>query len=190
MKDYFFYKIVCNDLSVKHTYVGSTENFTIRKSAHKTSSTNPKKNHLKIYTTMSENGGWDNWSMVLIETRGFETRLEAKQLERFHYEQLNREFALNMISPQRDEEERLAYQKEYYAENKDAFVVKNKDYYDSNKDAFVVKNKDYYDSNKDAIAARCQVKHTCICGGRYTTQHLSNHMKTKIHLLYIAQIKK
>jgi len=159
---------VCNDLNVRHTYVGSTENFTIRKSAHKSKSNNPKYSHMKIYATMASNGGWSNWEMVLIETRGFETRLEAKQLERFHYEQLNREFALNMIFPQRDAAE----------------------YYDSNKDAFVVKNKNYREANKDAISTHNNVKHACVCGGQYTHSNLQRHMKTKIHLLYISQIKK
>ena len=175
MVDYYFYKLCCNDTTIKHTYVGSTVNFTRRKSAHKYDSTDPKKAHMKIYSCMALNGGWNCWSMVLIETRGFETRLEAKKHERFHYEQLNREFALNMISPQRDYEERLAYRKEYYAENKDAFVVKNKD---------------YREANKDAIAAHNKVKHNCICGGRYTQINLSTHMKTNKHTSYIAQIKK
>jgi hypothetical protein len=183
MKDYFFYKIVCNDLHVKHTYVGSTENFTIRKSAHKTSSTNPKKAHMKIYATMASTGGWSNWEMVLIESRRFGTRLEAKQLERFHYEQLNREFALNMIFPCRDAAE-------YYENNKDAFVVKNKNYREANKDAIAAYKKDYNEANKDAIAARCHVNHNCVCGGRYTHSNLQNHMKTNKHTAYIAQIKK
>jgi len=152
MKDYFFYKIVCNDSNVRHTYVGSTENFTIRKSAHKSSYTNPKQNHLKIYTKMAEFGGWDNWSMVLIETRRFETRLEAKRLERFHFEQLNRELALNMNFPCRDVAEYhetnkdaiYAYQKAYYENNKDAVDVYQKDYKEANKDALAVYQKDYY----------------------------------------------
>ena len=147
---------------------------------------------------MASTGGWSNWEMVLIESRRFGTRLEAKQLERFHYEQLNREFALNMIFPCRDAAE-------YYENNKDAFVVKNKNYREANKDAIAAYKKDYNEANKDAIAAykrdyneankdaidaRCNVKHNCICGGRYTTQNLSTHMKTKKHTAYIAQIKK
>jgi len=183
MKDYFFYKIVCNDLSVKHTYVGSTENFTIRKSAHKNSSTNPNKNHLKIYTKMAEFGGWDNWSMVLIETRGFETRLEAKQLERFHYEQLNREFAMNMIFPCRD-------QAEWYVANKEDRIAYQKEWYETNKEDRIAYQKEYNEKNKEKINARFHVKHACACGGKYTTYNLQQHMKTNKHTAYIDQIKK
>jgi len=205
MKDYFFYKIVCNDLSVKNAYVGSTENFTIRKSAHKNSSTNPKKAHQKIYATMAENGGWNCWSMVLIETRSFETRLEAKRLERFHYEQLNSDHALNMISPQRDYEEGLAYykkyyknnkekyaayRKEYHAENKAALDVYGKEYYAENKEHIAVLQQQYKENNKAAITAHNNVKHECACGGRYTRINLQQHIKSQKHQKYIEQIKK
>jgi len=112
---------------------------------------------------MAKNGGWNCWSMVLIETRRFETRLEAKRLERFHYEQLNSEFALNMISPQIDA-----------AEYK----------------GLIAYNKDYKEANITAITAQKCVKHACACGGRYTTQNILQHMKTNKHTAYIAQIKK
>ena len=126
MKDYYFYKIVCNDLHVQHTYVGSTENFTIRKNVHKYDSTNPKRNHIKIYTTMAEHGGWSNWEMVLIEKRGFETRLEAKKLERYYYEQLNSDISLNTIYPQRDRKEYLQLTKNRFLLNRANAIKKIK----------------------------------------------------------------
>jgi len=188
MKDYYFYKIVCNDLTVKHTYVGSTENFTIRKSAHKSKSNNPKYSHLKIYTKMASTGGWSNWEMVLIESRRFGTRLEAKQLERFHYEQLNREFAMNMIFPCRDKAEYYLDNKEkmnqYYLDNKE----KRNQYCLDNKESISAQRKIYYLDNKEK--SHRHVKHNCICGGLYTTNNLQQHMKTNKHQKYIDQIKK
>jgi len=179
MLDYYFYKLCCNDTTIKHTYVGSTVNFTRRKSSHKYDSTDPKKVNRKIYATMANNGGWDNWSMVLIEKRFYDTKLEAHQHERFHYEQLNSEFALNMISPQRDHEE-------YYLDNKESIAARHKDYKQANKETILSKNKIYRLDNKEKINA----KHNCICGGRYTTYNLQQHMKTNKHTAYIAQIKK
>ena len=168
---YYFYKIVCNDLNIKHTYIGSTVNFTRRKSAHKFASTDPKKTHQKIYSCMAANGGWDCWQMVLIEKHFYETKLEAHRHERFYYEQLNADISMNTYSPQQDVEERLAYKKDYY-----------KDYRETNKDAIASYKKDYRETNK--------VKFNCSCGGRYTRPTLSQHIKTNKHQSYIAQIKK
>ena len=213
MVNYYFYKLVCNDLNVKHTYVGSTVNFTRRKSAHKCDSIKPTKIHQKIYSCMAENGGFDNWQMVLLEQRFFETKLEAHRHERWFFEQLNSKFAMNTKYPQRDKAEyRLdnkeniaAYKKDYNEANKDAIAAQKKDYNEANKaaidaykidyretnkDAIAAQKKDYNEANKDAIAARCKVKFNCSCGGRYTRHGLQQHMKTNKHTAYIAQIKK
>ena len=67
------YKIVCNDLNVKHTYVGHTTNFIKRKQQHKKRCINPdnQKYHLKVYQIMRENGGWESFSMIEIEKYNF-----------------------------------------------------------------------------------------------------------------------
>ena len=219
MVDYYFYKLVCNDLTVRHTYVGSTVNFTRRKSAHKYDSTYPKKSHRKIYTTMAANGGWDNWSMVLIEKSFYETKLEAHRHERFYFEQLNSDIAMNIRCPQRDEEDRISYSKQYNEKNKEHIAVYRKEYnktnkesisaqqsehYKENKFSINARKKNNYENNKESIAAKNKIyrldnkeyytaKHDCICGGRYTHANLTNHMRTQKHQKhqkYIDQIKK
>ena len=57
------YKIVCTDLSNKDIYVGHTTQFIKRKSSHKHNCNNPisKFYNLKVYKTIRENGGWENW---------------------------------------------------------------------------------------------------------------------------------
>ena len=198
MVDYYFYKLCCNDTTIKRTYVGSTVNFTRRKSAHKCDSTNPKKTHMKIYSCMAENGGWDCWQMVLIEQRSFETKLEAHRHERFYFEQLNADISMNTNYPQRDAAEYVkankaaiaAYQQDYRETNKADLVAYKIVYRETNKDAIAARNNVYRETNKDAIAARENVKHGCVCGGRYTAKHLSRHIKTNKHTAYIAQIKK
>jgi len=65
--EYVFYKIVCDDLDIKYTYVGSTKNFTRRKCMHKYASKHQKLSHMKVYSTIGEHGGWNNWSMIKIE---------------------------------------------------------------------------------------------------------------------------
>ena len=65
---YCIYKICCDDVP-DYVYVGSTKAFRERKRHHKYSCTNVngKSYHSKIYTTIRDNGGWDNWRMVIIE---------------------------------------------------------------------------------------------------------------------------
>ena len=79
-----FYKIVCKDLNIKDCYVGHTTDFTKRKNAHKTRclNINSDKHNIFLYQFIRENGGWNNWDMINIETRSCKDSLEAKSIER------------------------------------------------------------------------------------------------------------
>jgi len=78
------YKIICNNVTIKDCYVGSTSNFTKRKCYHKSTCTNIKnKNYNNIvYKKIREFGGWDNWSMVEIEKYACKDNIEATLRER------------------------------------------------------------------------------------------------------------
>jgi len=78
--DYVIYKIICNDENIKDCYVGSTSNFKVRKWDHKTtcnSNTNKMSNY-KIYQTIRENGGWENWTMIPIAEHKEITVIQAR----------------------------------------------------------------------------------------------------------------
>ena len=62
------YKITCCDETIKDVYVGHTTNFVQRKHAHKQGCNNPKSSNYdcKLYNTMRERGGWNNWKMEII----------------------------------------------------------------------------------------------------------------------------
>jgi hypothetical protein len=68
MSQYIFYKIACEDCP-EYVYIGSTKSFRSRKYQHKSScnNTNNKSYNLKLYNKIRENGGWDNWSMNVID---------------------------------------------------------------------------------------------------------------------------
>ena len=104
------YKIVCNDLNVKDVYVGHTTNFTKRKTRHKYDciNHNSKKRNLKVYETIRDNGGWENWSMIEIEKYNCNDCNEACSRERYWYELLNAN--LNMICPTLNVEKRMENQ--------------------------------------------------------------------------------
>ena len=81
------YKIICKDKSINDVYVGYTTNFIKRKYQHKVSCNNLN-NNLNIYSTIRENGGWNNWEMVEIACYNCKNSEEAKIKEQEHYEHL------------------------------------------------------------------------------------------------------
>lgn len=123
------YKIVSNDLTITFTYVGHTTDFTKRKNKHKTdcNNSNSKSYNLKLYETIRESGGWDNWTMVLIENYKCNSGEEARKKERYWYEFYNAD--LNMRSPFISDEERVErnnkQKKKYYTENVDKINEKH-----------------------------------------------------------------
>lgn len=86
----YYYKIACKDENIKDIYVGHTTNFTNRRSVHKSDCKN--KPNSKLQKTINENGGWDNWNMIVIERYEFGENgnmTSAKQRELYWIEQLN-----------------------------------------------------------------------------------------------------
>src|SRR5689334_2203167 len=106
------YKLVCNDLEIKECYVGSTTDFTNRKWDHKTRCTNENGHgyNYRVYQFIRNNGGFDNWTMVQVESYPCETVLELRARERHWIEQL--QATLNCKIPTHTKQE-------YAAENKE-----------------------------------------------------------------------
>ena len=102
-----FYKIVCKDLNIKNCYVGHTSNFIKRKWAHKETcyNENSPAYNLNIYRFIRDNGGFQNFDMILIDTVNCENRLEACKKEREYIESLNA--TLNRLTPYISDEERI-----------------------------------------------------------------------------------
>ena len=92
-----FYRIVCRDLNVKDCYVGHTTDFYSRKCRHKSNCNNTNQEHYKLYVYefIRENGGWENWDMILIKTEKCNNELEARARERYYIEMFK--FSLNSI---------------------------------------------------------------------------------------------
>ena len=94
-----FYKISCKSEDNDELYIGHTTNFVQRKSAHKNSCKNPKSSSypLKLYKTIRDCGGWDNWNMEIIAFRKCNDSREARKTEQEYYEKLGA--TLNSIQP-------------------------------------------------------------------------------------------
>lgn len=124
-----FYKIVCNDPEIKSTYVGHTTDFQRRKYEHKSccENDNGKTYHFNLYKTIRENGGFCNWSMILIDTLDCKDALEAKKKEREFMAQL--QTSLNQLYPSRSRQE-------WYIANKETINQRHKKNYEKNKQVY------------------------------------------------------
>ena len=80
------YKLVCSDINITDCYVGHTTDFTRRKQKHKSdcNDISGEKYNLNVYSFIRDNGGWDNWSMVIIENYTCNSSLESNKQERYY----------------------------------------------------------------------------------------------------------
>lgn len=168
------YKLCCNDLNITDIYIGHTTDFKSRKAEHKYSCNNEKNKsyHSKVYQYIRNNGGWDNWTMIMIEEYNCNNKLEALKRERELIEVLKS--TLNFEIPSRTH-------KEYREDNKDKIKEKYIIYYENNKD----KLRSKYENNKDIINEKRKEKYICECGNCLRISDRERHFKTKKHQEYL-----
>jgi predicted GIY-YIG superfamily endonuclease len=130
------YKLCCNDTEITYIYIGSTTNFSRRKSAHKSSccKENGKSYNYRVYQFIRSNGGWDNWDMVQIEA------YEAKDKHDLHSRE---RYWIEMLKPSLNKQIPTRTQKEYREDNKDKITVKGKEYRENNKESITAYKKEY-----------------------------------------------
>ena len=144
-----FYKFICNNPEIQSSYVGSTVDFTKRKSKHKSCcNNNPfnKEYNFKIYQTIRDNGGWDNWRMIEIEKRLVKDKREADRIEQEWIEKIQADMN-SMRAFGIDKNAFKEYQKNWCIENADAISKQKKEYRLNNAEA-IAKNKKRYNSEK------------------------------------------
>jgi hypothetical protein len=187
------YKIVCNDLNVNQCYVGHTTDMTKRKWGHKSVCNNEKNkghNH-KIYKIIRENGGWDNWNMLLVEKFPCKDKYDACKREREVYEEIDAK--MNTVRPYLTQEEikqyHKQYDKQYYQTNKEYKKEKFKEYNKANKQKISAYKKKYREANKQKISERNKEKIEClICGSIVRRSDIAQHKRTAKHTEYLNSI--
>ena len=144
------YKIVCNDLTIKECYYGSTTDFIKRKSAHKCCCNNPKSKDYNTnkYQFIRENGGWGNWKMILIKEYPCDNKRQLEAEERKCMEEDN--YRLNAIRPFVTDDENKERNKKYDQKHKVEIRERNKNYREKNP----VRIKNYNKENRDKIKER------------------------------------
>lgn len=187
------YKIFCKDLNITDIYIGSTTDFNKRKIKHKSDcyNENDRKYNIKLYQFIRNNGGWDNFEMIIVEKYSCNSKLEAEIKERYFIEELKA--TLNSYIPTRtikeyyqdNQDKKKEKDKEYYKNNKEKIKEYRKEYNKNNKEIIKEKEKEYYENNKIKIFERIKEKFNCECGGCYTKVNKNTHYKTKIHQEYL-----
>ena len=185
-KNYIFYKIYCHDND--YIYVGSTCNFNNRKRQHKENTNlDNKKNNLKVYKTIRENGGWENWKMIQIGTREQITKRQAEQIEEEYILQLKAE--LNdkraYLSEQVKKEQKAISDKKYRESEKGkATQEKRKDYFTqyNNSEETKERKHEWYLANKERTLSKQAERYVCSCGKEVTIGKKARHEKTQFHI--------
>lgn len=179
------YKIKCLDENIQNVYIGKTKNFNKRKWSHKQDCCNPesKKHNLKLYQFIRANGGWDNWIFEQLAIYNCENDLQASEKEREHFDQNNNLLNSNVPNQTKkqweevNKETRLRQMKEYRDEHQDETIQK----YNENRDYHINRVKQYRLKNLE----KKKEKTLCECGGKYTHENKSRHLKCPKHLNYI-----
>ena len=211
-----FYRIVCRDLNIKECYVGHTTDFYSRKCRHKSNCNNTNQEHynLYVYEFIRENGGWENWDMILIKTEKCNNELEARARER-NYIEMFKASLNSMKKPYVSEEEKKELYKEYYGEHREKILKQKKGYYQEKREEKLEYRHEYYERERDNILERKRAKRLenleeertrdrehyhkhkekylardkekveCECGAVVCRGYLREHKKSKKHQQYL-----
>ena len=186
------YKISCLDESVKECYIGSTVNFRKRIYQHKhfCHNENSKIYNLPLYKFIRENGGFDAWTMTIIDSLTTIDKNEILKCERRYVEE--QKFRLNKEIPSRTmkeymkeyqkdhKEEIVEYYKQYREANRETLNKKNKQYYLDHKEEMAEYKKQYREANREAILKRNNEKVQCErCGAFINRSNFGQHKKSK-----------
>lgn len=141
----FIYKICCKDPTIEDIYIGSTTNLSRRLHQHKHNCIKPqsKKHNQYKYQFIRENGGWENWELVLIEPVDAKNKMDLKRIER-HYVETYKS-TLNKCVPARTRKET---NDAYRLNNKEKIKLQQKKYRENNKEKLKERRKIYYEKKK------------------------------------------
>ncbi|CAN0070068.1 unnamed protein product, partial [Heterosigma akashiwo] len=140
------YKIVCVDKNINEMYIGSTTGaLSQRYRVHKSKS----KHHPSrmVYQFINQNGGFDNFEIILIEAYPCNNVDELRKREEFYRRNYNSR--LNSYVCYQTYQERLIHMMNYREKNKETIKSHKKKYYIENKETIKLQHKKYYEQNKE-----------------------------------------
>tara|TARA_R110001592_G_C12875387_1_gene724171 strand:- start:43 stop:615 length:573 start_codon:yes stop_codon:yes gene_type:complete len=162
------YKLCCKDPTIEDIYIGSTTNFRNRKSTHKSMCNNSYYSDYnnKVYKFIRENGGFENWDMILIQYYSCNGKRQLEAKEREYIEILKS--TLNTNIPTRTK-------KEYNQDTK----INRLEWVNNNNDKIKNNRKNYYENNKEKLKEKSKVKIECeYCKCIITKRQLKRHQQS------------
>jgi len=144
------YKLCCKDPTITEIYIGSTLNQYRRKHEHKSNCNNPNRKmyNYYVYQFIRENGGFENWDIVILEEYPTENKNELVWKEREYIELLQP--ALNSVKrPVITTEENREANRKYREENPEKYREKNRKWRENNKEKCSEYYKKYYEENPE-----------------------------------------
>jgi hypothetical protein len=173
-KTYIMYKIQPKNPNLIFSYIGHTSEFSRRYEAHKRNTTNIKDlkhYHLKVYQTIRDNGGWNEWEIIEIEKYICSTKLEARIREQelmiSHNTNLNtcKAFITEDERKKKKQEITKKYkaehvelikeqQQQYKQEHKEVIKEQMRKYRQEHKEEIYEKKKEYMEANKEHLQAK------------------------------------
>lgn len=187
------YKIACKNLNIKDVYVGSTIHYEQRINHHRSVCNNPHSRayNFHVYDFIRQNGGFENWQILLIEYYPCKDRHELQQRERVIMEELNAGLNVNKayMTPEELKISKSVTTKKYYKDNIELCCAYGKKYYLDHKELYHNK---YYDKEKAKERYKKEKvdkpKTICQCGSVYINTCKTAHNRTKKHINFLSGI--
>ena len=143
------YKLCCKNPEITDIYVGHTTNFTQRKNHHRIACDSLLDRY--VYQYINDNGGWNNWTMIQLETYNCIDKRKAEAIEHSYIVQLgaklnsNKPYAMYKENPKE-------YQQEWYKQYKEEILEKTKQRYEENKEEKIQYQLNYAQEHKEQIS--------------------------------------
>jgi hypothetical protein len=168
-------------------YVGSTIDFPSRKSKHKHTCNNEKHKDYKtkLYQTIREKGGWEEWEMSPLEEYvDCKSKTQARIREEEWRVKLNASLNMNKAFIAETIQE---YKKQNYRENIDKYLNYAKEYRQEHAEELKTYFNQHYQEHKDEINTKKAERFECVCGSVCRIGDKARHEKTLKHRKYLEK---
>lgn len=174
----YIYKLCIRDGSIQDCYIGSTFNLKGRIHHHKFACENENclQHNQLVYQTIRNNGGWINWTFIVLEKNEFEDKHDLLKRERHYIEllkpPLNKQLPTRTINEWREETKYEEKRKQKYHEVKK---------YDEHFMEIQRKaGRTYAQKHRETINAKCRAKQECqFCHEQFNKSSIQRHIQRK-----------
>lgn len=173
----------------KSFYIGSSKNVWQRMHQHRYSLENNNSiyKNFHLYKCIRENGGYDNWQVIILDTIFCNNLREAEEVEQKYIDlfepDLNSKRAF--LSDEERIKKKIEITENWRKDNQEYIKKYSKNYhektYENKKEIILERVKNYALNNPDKILERRRKKQTCDCGATFNHRQQQRHFRTEKH---------